>query len=191
MGGCFLRVSVVPSLSVFLRETLCVFLCATLRNSCLSEFVFCIMFTRAESSRIRQEFWTTFGKYMRPIPSAEGLQINWINYHTRIKDIYFRMRADPQSAAIYISLEHSDPAIRELYFEQLLQLKSILHTTLQEEWDWQLHVPVDGRMISRIGKELPGVSVMNKNHWPELISFFKPRMIKLDEFWENARWGFE
>jgi hypothetical protein len=149
------------------------------------------MFTRAESSRIKQEFWTTFGKYMRPIPSAEGLEINWINYHTKIKDIYFRMTTDPRSASIYISLEHNDPAIRDSYFEQFLELKTILHTTLEEEWDWQRYVPVNGKVISKIGKELPGISVFNKNQWPELISFFKPRMIALDSFWENARYSFE
>jgi hypothetical protein len=149
------------------------------------------MFTRGEASRIKQEFWTTFGRYMRPIPSAEGMEINWVNYHTKIKDVYFRMNATPKSADISISLEHADPGMQELYFEQFLQLKKILQATLEEEWDWQLHVPVEGRVISRIGKTLLGVSVMNKDHWPELISFFKPRMIALDSFWENARYSFE
>jgi hypothetical protein len=71
-------------------------------------------------------------------------------------------------------------------------LKTVLHTELQEEWIWQLHASDgDGRVISRIYKELSGVSVFNKDHWPELISFFKPRIIALDSFWENSRWGFE
>ena len=149
------------------------------------------MFTREESSAIRQEFWTAFGKYMGPVPSAEGLKINWINYHTRIRDVHFRMDAGPKSAMISISLEHRDPGIQELFFAQFLELKELLHTTLEEEWDWQLHVPVDGRVISRIAKEITGASVFTKNDWPELISFFKPRMIALDSFWEDARYSFE
>ena len=149
------------------------------------------MFTRTEASRLKQEFWTTFGKYMRPVPSAEGIEINWVNYHTKIKDVYFRMDAGARSAAIYISLEHADPGVQELYFEQFLQFKKILHATMEELWDWQLHVPMDGKVVSRIRKELPGVSVMNKDHWPELISFFKPRIIALDSFWENAKYSFE
>jgi hypothetical protein len=45
--------------------------------------------------------------------------------------------------------------------------------------------------VSRIYKEITGVSVFNKDHWPDLISFFKPRIIALDSFWENAKYGFE
>ncbi|WP_254093527.1 DUF4268 domain-containing protein [Dawidia soli] len=141
---------------------------------------------------MKEEFWTTFGRYMSPIPSAEGFKINWVNYHTKLKDVYFRMDAGRKAAVISISIEQRDQAIQELYFEQFLELKNILHTTLEEEWVWQLHVPVeDGKIVSRIYTELAGVSVFNRDQWAELISFFKPRIIALDAFWENARYSFE
>ena len=71
-------------------------------------------------------------------------------------------------------------------------MKDMLHATLGEEWVWQLHVPVDdGKVISRIYKEITDVSVFSKDDWPDLISFFKPRIIALDGFWENAKYGFE
>lgn len=150
------------------------------------------MFTREETSLIKQAFWTTFGKYMSPIPSAEGIKINWVNYHTRIKDLHFRMDAGAKLATIAIIVQHADPAIQELYYEQFLELKDLLHATLEEEWEWNLHVPGEGgKIITRIYKEISGVSVFNKNHWPELISFFKQRIIALDSFWENARYNFE
>lgn len=149
------------------------------------------MFSREEASRIRHDFWTTFGRYMSPILSAEGMKTNWVNYHTRLKDVYFRMDAGKKSAMISISLEHNDPELQQLYFEQFLEMKDMLHATLGEEWEWQLHAQVDGKIITRIFKTLPDVSVYNKDHWPDLISFFKPRIIALDSFWENARWGFQ
>ena len=149
------------------------------------------MFTREEASRIRQEFWTAFGKYMSPVPSAEGEKISWINYHTHVKDMYFRMDAGLTSATIYISFEHANAAIRELYFEQFEQSKKLFHYAMGEEWNWQLQVPVETKTVSRISKTLPNVSVMNKDHWPDLISFFKPRIIALDAFWETARYGFD
>lgn len=96
-----------------------------------------------------------------------------------------------KSAAIYISIEHLDAEIRQLYFDQFLELKSMLHVTLEETWKWQREVLLDGRASSRIEKSLQGVSVFNKEHWPELISFFKPRIIALDAFWENAKYSFE
>lgn len=150
------------------------------------------MYRRDEASRTKQEFWTAFGRYMSPILSAEGMKINWVNYHTQLKDVHFRMNTGANSAAISISIEHRDPHIQELYFEQFLELKIVLHNTLQEEWEWHLKEPVDdGKVISKIYKEISGVSVFNKEHWHELISFFKPRIIALDCFWENAKWNFE
>jgi len=148
------------------------------------------MYTRKESSLVRQEFWTAFGKYMTPIPSAEGLKINWINYKTGIKDVHFKMESLDDSAAIYISVEHNDAGIRELFFEQFVEYKTMLHDTLGEEWSWRREVSVNNKMISRIYKELPDSSVLNRDHWPALISFFKPRIIALDSFWENAKWSF-
>lgn len=149
------------------------------------------MYTREESSMIKQEFWTIFGKYLSPIPSAEGLKINWVNYRTGIKDVYFRMETLNDSASISISIEHNDAGIRELFFEQFVELKLMLEGSLGEEWTWENDVFVNGRNISRIIKVLPGTSVLNKDQWPELISFFKPRIIALDSFWENGKYSFE
>jgi Domain of unknown function (DUF4268) len=150
------------------------------------------MYTREQASHLRHEFWTTLGKYMSPVPSVEGLRINWINYHTRVRDVYFRMDAGTKDATIAITLEHDDTGIRELYFEQFLQLQDLLHHTLEEEWIWEKNSLLpDGREISRIRKTVSGVSVFNKDQWPDLISFFKPRIIALDSFWENGRWAFE
>ncbi len=150
------------------------------------------MFKRDEASLLREEFWTAFGKYMGPVPSAEGLKINWINYRTTIKDVYFRMDANQKAAMISITLEHKDAGIRELYFQQFEEFKSLMHATLEEEWEWQLHAHLtEDKVISRIYKEITGVSVFNKDHWPELISFFKPRIIALDRFWEDAKYSFD
>ncbi|HZY81931.1 MAG TPA: DUF4268 domain-containing protein [Cyclobacteriaceae bacterium] len=142
------------------------------------------MFTRAESSRIRQEFWTTFGKYMSPIPSSEGHKINWVNYRTGIKDVHFRMETLEARATICISIEHKDAGIRELYFEQLEELKGMFEGVMEEEWEWKKE---DGKVC----KELKGVSVLNREDWGELIGFFKERMMRLDRFWVDGRMGFE
>jgi len=150
------------------------------------------MFSREEASHIKQEFWTAFGRYMSPILSAEGVKTNWVNYHTRVKDVYFRMDAGKKSATISISMEHGDPDMQELYFEQFLELKDHLENELQETWEWQLKSSGDdGKTITKIYKELADASVFNRDDWPELISFFKQRLIALDRFWENAKYSFQ
>lgn len=150
------------------------------------------MYSKQEASQLRQEFWTAFGQYMTPLLSADGEKINWVNYKTGEKGVHFRMDAGNKKASVAIELTQNDPGIRELYFEQFLQLKSILQDSLNEEWTWTLQTTDStGRSISRIYIELHGVSIFRKEDWPAIISFFKPRAIGLDEFWSTVKYGFE
>ncbi len=129
---------------------------------------------------------------MAPLPSAEGLKVNWSNYKTGIKHVYFRMYADNTHAWIGIEISHPDVDIQELFFEQFLELKQMLHSYLEEEWEWSLHTRDEyGKTISRIYKELSPVNMFNQDEWPELISFFKPRMLALDAFWTDAKYSFD
>lgn len=150
------------------------------------------MYTREQASKIRQSFWTTFGQYIAPHPSAEGLKINWINYNTKVKHIYFRMQADQKFASISIEITHPDLGIQELFFEQFHELKSILQGYLGEEWEWLLHTKDEsGKTISKIFKELSPINVFDEENWAKLISFFKPRIIALDQFWSDAKYSFD
>lgn len=150
------------------------------------------MFSKAEASLIRQEFWTTLGRYLRPLSSADGEKVNWINYKTGVKHVYFRMQAENRLARIAIEITHYDTGIQELFYEQFLELKTMLHSYLGEEWEWQLHyTDMEGKIISRIYKELPNASIFNRDDWPKLISFFKPRIIALDEFWSAGKYSFD
>jgi hypothetical protein len=150
------------------------------------------MYSKEQASQLRQAFWTAFGQYMNPVLSAEGEKVAWLNYRTGEKGIYFKMQADNKKASIRITFTQADTGIQQLYFEQMEQLKTMLDNALQEEWDWQLHThDENGKVISRIYKELPGVSIFKKEDWPSLISFFKPRIMALDEFWSSAKYAFE
>ena len=150
------------------------------------------MYPKQQVSQLRQEFWTAFGRYMNPVLSAEGEKVNWINYKTGEKNIHFRMDAEHRSASIAIELTHADRSIQQLYYEHFQQLKHVLEKTLGEQWEWRLHLSDEhGRTISRIYTELDDVSLFNKEHWPELISFFKQRITALDAFWSKVKYGFE
>ena len=149
------------------------------------------MYSKTEVTQLRQAFWTTFGQYMAPVPSAEGVPTNWINYKTGLKHVYFRMQADGRRASISIELTHPDAGVRELFFEQFLELKPLLHETLGETWRWEADaVDANGQPLSRIFAELTPVNLFSRDDWPALISFFKPRLMALDEFWSNAQYAF-
>ncbi|WP_419698458.1 DUF4268 domain-containing protein [Mucilaginibacter sp. NFX135] len=150
------------------------------------------MYSKDEASQIRQAFWTAFGQYIAPQLSADGLRINWINYKTGIKHLNFKMQTDNRHAYIAIEISHPDAGMQELMFEQFKELKTVLDSSLNEEWEWELHTRDESnKLISRIIKTLPSASIFNRNDWPALISFFKPRIIALDEFWSVAQYSFE
>jgi hypothetical protein len=129
---------------------------------------------------------------MKPVPNANGRRINWPNYKTGVKDIYFRMRAEREFASIGIELGHSDLEMQELLLDQFGQLKKILEACLKEEWAWRLHVENEmGQPISKIECVLEGVNVLDSKDWPKIISFLKPRIIALDAFWDQVKPGFE
>lgn len=153
------------------------------------------MYSKAEVTQLRQAFWTAFGQYMAPVPSAEGETTNWINYKTGVKHVSFRMQADNRRARIAriaVELTHPDAGIRELFWEQFLELRTLLHEALGEEWTWEADATTEqGLPYSRIYAELSPVNMFNREDWPALISFFKPRIMALDAFWNDAQYSFE
>ncbi len=133
-----------------------------------------------------------FGQYMKPVPSSWKEKVNWLNYKTGVKDVYFRMDADNASASIGIELRHSDTMIRYKVYDHFTQLKKMLETTTGETWQWQQDKENEhGQLVSFIGIQLAGVNVMQKQNWSKIVSFLKPRIISLDDFWGNVKDGFD
>lgn len=150
------------------------------------------MYAKDQASKLKQAFWTAFGQYIAPQLSAEGLRINWINYKTGIKHLNFKLHADHKSAFVAIELSHPDTGVQELLFEQFKEFRNILKDYLNEDWEWEPNmVDENYKTVSRIYKPLTDVSIFKEEDWPELISFLKPRIIALDEFWCDVSPGFE
>lgn len=146
------------------------------------------MFSKEQARAIRSEFWTTLGKLMPPPSETDGRRVKWMNYKTGIKDLYFRMEADNKVARFSIDFQHSDPGMRALFFEQMEEFKLLLHNQMGFDLIWEDYYIVDGRKeISRIYIEKHGCNMFIKDNWPELFDFFKPKMIALDEFWQDVK----
>jgi hypothetical protein len=146
------------------------------------------MYTREQASMVRQQFWTTFGKYMSPIPSADGNKVNWINYKTGIPQLFFRMDADKNQASISIDLMHKDPELAKRIYAQLQTLQPFLHEALGETWTWEpLLYNQYGLALSKVGTHLTPINVFKESDWPAIISFLKPRIVALDQFWTEYK----
>jgi hypothetical protein len=98
------------------------------------------------------------------------------------------MHADHKVARISIELTHGDSMIRQIFFEHFIAMKGMLHAALQEEWQWIPEAFDEwGKPVSLIQTEVPGINVMNEKTWPDIIVFFKPRLIALDLFWGDVK----
>lgn len=111
------------------------------------------MFSREESKKIRQEFWTGFGK---EYPQK------WIMYNTKMKEIQLKFTFDRKYAMVSMDISDEDELVREYYFEKLESLKNILQTEYLSEiiFDKDYEFP-EGKIVSRVYTKLDNVSIYN------------------------------
>ena len=150
------------------------------------------MYTKQEISKQKQAFWTAFGRYMKPVLSADGPVVSWLNYKTGNKQVSFKMDVDSRRVMVAVVIDHPDPETRRLYFDRFVHMKSIFYDSLgEDDWVWQRDgMDEHGRGISLIYKELMGVNIFRNEDWPAIISFLKPRIIALDGFWSMVKYQF-
>lgn len=137
------------------------------------------MFSKEESKKIRQEFWTAFGKkYSR----------KWLLYNTQIKDLQLKFTFDNQAARVSLGLTSNDEILRLYYFEKLISLKSILLTEyLPDAVYEEYYVLPEGKIISTIFVELKKVNIHNRKDWPLVMEFLEDRMDLLEQFFLEYR----
>ena len=124
--------------------------------------------------------------------NAEGTRINWINYKTDIKGVYFRTDVERKFAEVSIEISHPDPSIQQLIFEQFEEYENVLQSYLGEEWIWTKEdYDDDGKQIGTIKTRLENVSIFREADWPQIIPFLKDRMINLDQFWCDHKESFD
>lgn len=147
------------------------------------------MYGKEEAIALRKLFWTSFGKYIGHNRTAAGHKGKWLNYKTGVKDIYFRMDVDKRTAKVCIDIQQNDPGIRELFFEQFKEVKTVFEdTTNTNEWIWlDNYTNSFNKEISRIYVEIENVNLYNKDTWNVIFPFLAKHLIALDEFWEEFK----
>jgi Domain of unknown function (DUF4268) len=148
------------------------------------------MYSKEQTAKLTTQFWTNFGQYLKPIPGAAGQPVNWINYNTGIRNIHFKMEVTTTKAVIAIEISHTKESERLQCYHQFVALKKILETTIPS-WHWNETLATNHKTISSITQQLDDVNILNQADWPAIISFLKPRIIALDEFWDLVKDGFE
>jgi len=150
------------------------------------------MYSKEEAFEIRKKFWISFGHYMKLQQSASGETVNWINYKTGIKDLYFKTDVDNKSARIAIEMTRKDIEIQNLMYEQFEEFQPLFESQMGKGWVWyDSFYDETGKQISKIELKLENVTIFRETDWPEIITFLKTNLLKLDEFWNDVKDSFE
>ncbi|WP_026977412.1 DUF4268 domain-containing protein [Flavobacterium tegetincola] len=132
------------------------------------------MFSKADSQKIKREFWIEF---------AEVYPRKWLLYDTKIKDFSFKFYVDNKRAQVTLDIEPKDEGKRKIYFEKIESLKQILHDDFMSDAIFERNFHLEtGKVISKIWVEKTGISVFNKNTWPEIFAFFNEKMSVFELF---------
>ena len=132
------------------------------------------MFSGEESARMRQEFWTSFGK---------SFPRKWILYQTKIKGLSFKFNFDTKKAMVLMEIEGSLEH-RIKYFEKMQSLQDILerdflpNVVYAESYELE-----NGKEVSCIFVEKKGVCIHNRETWQKAMLFLNENMIKMEDFW--------
>lgn len=135
------------------------------------------MFSKEESARMRQDFWTSFGK---------SFPRKWILYHTKIKEISFKFHFDIKKALVTMDIE-GNLQKRIQYYEKMQALRSILEEYLPEIIYEDSFLLENGKEISRIYVEKQNVCIHNKNTWAETMEFLHTSMLLFEDFWQEYK----
>lgn len=144
------------------------------------------MFGKEERKELVSNFWEGYKRYMKKSTSFRGSHIPWINYPTNVKSIYFRYYVDQHHAKVVIEIQDKDPGIRELHWDQFLELKKILEGFFGDDLIWKEEAfNQANNPCSQIYVELMGVNLYKSDDHQKIYAFLKENIVKLDEFWET------
>ncbi len=137
------------------------------------------MYSREASKKLRQEFWTAFGK---------SFPRKWILYHTQIKGLSFKFDFDTSRAMVCLDVDAADPQNEEALWERLVRLREILLRDHLAEAQYAKDYLLDnGKEISRVFVLLEGVSVHDKSTWQKTMYFLYDKMDRFEVFYTTYR----
>ena len=133
------------------------------------------MYSKEETQRLKREFWIDF---------AEKYPRKWVLYDTKIKDFSFKFYVDNKKVQVLIDIEHRNEEKRNVYFEKLESLKTILEEEFIQDLVFEKNFVLEnGKINSRIWIEKSGIGFSNRNHWDAIFDFFYEKMNDLELFY--------
>jgi len=150
------------------------------------------MLNKEEKKERKARFYKELEGRMKKTPAAVGRKINWFTYPLNLKETFFRMEFDANGARICIDLQHKEQDIRQLFWDQWLELKAVLESTfgalLQFEEQRVNEFEIEQ---SRISIEKENLNFYEIDDLPLALDFFEENLQKWDAFWQDFNNAFD
>ena len=133
------------------------------------------MFSKNEAKRLRQEFWTSFGK---------SFPKEWILYNTNVKGLSFKFHFDTKTAYVALCID-MDPIKQQAYWNQILSHKTILETDFLPQVRFEEFFEVSHEKILSVAYVTidSKVSIHDKSSWRSVMEFLNETMRKFEAFY--------
>mgnify|MGYP003135464738 CR=1 FL=1 len=132
------------------------------------------MFSKEESKKVREEFWTNFGK---------GYPRKWVLYNTGIKEVQLKFTFNTEFAQVSLDVYSADEIIQDYYFEKVYALRTILKDDyLNEIKIEENYLLPEGKSVTRFYVQLNSVNINNRKHWTEVSEFLNENMERIESF---------
>lgn len=133
-------------------------------------------------------FWNGFKNEMKAYNSSNGRRINWLTYPTDIKHMYLRMVCEKDGVALHFDSQFSDQGIRDIVWEQLEELMSLINAQMNYPSIWTRGFQTkEGLVIDRISWKLNNVNYLKEEEWPIIYDFLKNRIVEFDKFHQEFK----
>lgn len=132
------------------------------------------MYSKEEALHIKKAFWIQF---------AEEHPRKWLLYDTKIKDFSFKFFIDNKKAEVLLEIEPKEDNKRIIYYEKIESLKKIVLQDFISDAIFERNFHLNsGKIVSRIWVEKRGISINNKETWPQVFDFFNEKMDAFERF---------
>jgi len=145
------------------------------------------MYSREQAKLLKQEFWTTFGQWsVRKRKSQD--KGKWLLNHTGVKGYRFKFEAEKKSLAVCLEIIDSDETVRAIKYEKLLILKPLFDETVDHALFWDQHYFLTpDKTVCRVYILKQGLTLNNRQHWPDIFSFFYQNMSLMETLFEEYK----
>lgn len=134
------------------------------------------MYSKAEIQQLKRDFWTAF---------ADAYPRKWLLYDTKIKDVSLKFLAEGKHAEVMLAIEPREDEKRYAYFDKILSLQTLLREEYLPEAMIEKDFYLENKIISKVWVQMDGLTMNNRDNWPQIFDFFAQNMTQLELFFRE------